>query len=913
MAGQGAPPHALPAPGGPAAQVYTRNLMSLHRSAAAAALLILLAVAPPTVLPALGQPLPSAAGRVELGVALRQLNTVGTFMMVTAHPDDENNALLARLSKGEGHRTVLLTATRGDGGQNEIGTELFDALAVLRTEELAAAHRVDGAEQYFTRAVDFGYSFSREETFARWGREEILGDFVRMIRTVRPDVVSALSPDGRFGGQHHQASAILAREAFLAAADPARFPEQIAAGLHPWQAAKFYFRAGFPFGIGAAPPGFSPQPASDPGLTTVDLGGYDPLLGATYAEIGSRARSMHKCQGMSQLIALPAAAAGGQYRLAETTLGGPPGDRESSLFAGVDTSIPGLARFAGSNPPVELTRGLAALAEHARQALERFQAEGMAGAREPVVAGLQALRDLRAGLGGMPLGDGARLEIDFRLAAKERQFERAAVLAYGVRFEALADDGVVTPGQSVTVSALAANRGDAGVKLHAVRLSGLAGAGAGCEPGTLGPGGVYACERGVGIPADAVATDIHWRHVEGADRYALDPDVPFGLPFRPTPFRAAFDIELGGARLSVEYPVEHRYADDVITGEKRMALHVVPRFAVSMTPAVAVVPTGVTAREVRVTVTNAWSAAAEGTVSLELPAGWQATPPSARVPFSREDESRTVRFSVRAAGAPAGEYRVAAVVEHAGRRYGRGYQVVEYPHIERRHMGRPAAGVFKVIDVSIAPELLVGYVEGVGDAVPPAIEQLGARLEFIDADDLAWGDLGRFDVIVTGVRAYESRQDLRANNDRLLEYVENGGTVIVQYNRFEFNRAQYGPRPALVSRDRVTDEAAPVRVLAHEHSVFAWPNPVDARTWSGWVQERGLYFLGEKDPAYVDLVELEDSFEWNPGVKRGALVETRYGRGRWLYVGLGLWRQLPAGIAGAYQLLANLLSLGALE
>ncbi len=887
--------------------------MPLHRPAAVAALLILLAIAPPAAVPAVGQPLPSAAGRVELGVALRQLNTVGTFMMITAHPDDENNALLARLAKGEGHRTVLLTATRGDGGQNEIGAELFDALAVLRTEELAAAHRLDGAEQYFTRAVDFGYSFSREETFERWGREEILGDFVRMIRTVRPDVVSAMSPEGRFGGQHHQASAILAREAFLAAADPARFPEQIAAGLHPWQAGKFYFRVGFPFGIGATPPGFDPQPAADPALTTVDLGGYDLLLGATYAEIGSRARSMHKCQGMSQLIALPAAAAGGQYRLAETTLPGPGGAPESSLFAGVDTSIPGLARFAGANPPAGLTGGLAALAEHARRALARFEAEGMAGAREPVVAGLQAVRALRAGLGEMPLADSARREIDFRLATKERQLERAAVLAHGVRFEVLADDGVVAPGQAVTVSALAANQGAAGVQLHAVRLSGFAGSGGECEPGTLDRGGVYACEREVGIPADARLTDVHWRSVEGADRYALDPDVPFGLPFRPTPFRATFDIELGGARLSVEHPVEHRYANDVITGEKRMALHVVPRLAVSMTPAIAVVPTGTTAREVRVTVTNAWPAAVEGTVRLELPAGWQATPASARVPFSREDESRTVRFDVRTAGAAAGEYRVAAVVEHAGRRYGRGYQVVEYPHTERRHMGRPAAGVFKVIDVSIAPELLVGYVDGVGDAVPVAIEQLGTRLELIDADDLAWGDLGRFDVIVTGVRAYESRPDLRANNDRLLEYVESGGTVIVQYNRFAFNRAQYGPHPAAVSRNRVTDEAAPVRILARDHPVFVWPNPVDERTWSGWVQERGLYFLGEKDPAYVDLIELEDSFEWNPGVKRGALVETRHGRGRWLYVGLGLWRQLPAGTPGAFQLLANLLSLGALE
>ena len=268
------------------------------------------------------------------------------------------------------------------------------------------------------------------------------------------------------------------------------------------------------------------------------------------------------------------------------------------------------------------------------------------------------------------------------------------------------------------------------------------------------------------------------------------------------------------------------------------------------------------------------------------------------VRLSREDESRTVRFSVSADGAAAGEYQVGAAVENGSERFTSGFQVIEYPHIERRHIGRRAAGTFKIIDVAVASDLVVGYVEGVGDAVPPAIEQLGAHLEFIDADGLAWGDLSRFDVIVTGVRAYERRQDLRANNDRLLEYVDDGGTVIVQYNKFEFNEAQYGPYPALVSRNRVTDEAAPIRVLANDHPVFAWPNPVGPATWEQWVQERGLYFLGERDERYADLVELEDTFEYNPGLKRGALVEAQPGRGRWIYVGLGLWRQLPAGTTG---------------
>ena len=871
---------------------------------------------------AAAQPLAAGDARVDLGLALRQLNSAGTFLMITAHPDDENNALLARLAKGEGHRAVLLTATRGDGGQNEIGAELFDALAVLRTEELRAAHRLDGAEQYYTRAIDFGYSFSVEETFARWGREEILGDFVRVIRTVRPDVISAMEPGGRGGGQHHQASARLAREAFRAAADPARFPEQIAEGLHPWQAQKFYFRAGFPFGLGLLPPGFRFRVEPDPELTTVDLGAYDPLLGTTYAEIGSRARSMHKCQGMSQLVALPAGAAGAQYRLADTTIPGQTSAGETSLFDGVDTSIEGLARFAGADPPPELAQALAALAGRSREALRRFDGEGMAGARAAVVTGLEAVRDLRAGLDAMPLAEAARREIDFRLAAKERQFERAALLAHGVRLEALADDGVVTPGQDVTVEVLAANRGDAAVTVRGVTLSGFDGAAGGasgdgdgraaCPGGEVAGGGVLGCSLSGAIPTGAAMTGVHWTHVDGADRYAFDSDVPFGAAFRPTPFRVRFDIELGTTRLAVERPVEHRYVDDIFTGEKRMELHVVPRLAVSMTPEVAIIPAGSDAtREVRVTVTSTGRGPVAGRVRLEAPAGWQVTPASVEVPLSREDESRTVRFRVSAAGSPAGEYEVGAVVEHAGRRFDRGYQVVEYAHTERRHIGRAASGTFKVIDVAIAPGLTVGYVEGVGDAVPPAIEQLGARLEFIDADDLAWGDLDRFDVIVTGVRAYERREDLRANNDRLLEYVAAGGTVIVQYNKFEFNQAQYGPYPAVVSRNRVTDEQAPVRVLANDHPAFGWPNVVGAATWDDWVQERGLYFLGERDERYADLVELEDTFEFNPGVKRGALVETRSGGGRWIYLGLGLWRQLPAGTTGAYELLANLLSLGA--
>ncbi len=867
------------------------------------------------------QPAERLVGRTELGLVLRQLNNAGTFMMATAHPDDENNGLLALLSKGEGVRTTLVTATRGDGGQNEIGPELFDALAALRTEELLAAHRLDGAEQYFTRAVDFGYSFSREETFENWGRDEILGDFVRMIRTLRPDVIAGLSPDGNGGGQHHQASAVLAREAYAAAADPTRFPGQIAEGLRPWQASKFYFRAGFGFGRGGrggrggrAGGGAPPTPAAGAAaarMTTIDTGRFDPLLGRTYVEIGSHARSMHKCQGMSALVTLPGPASS-RYRLAETTIDGQAERPERTLFDGVDTSIGGLARFAGAQPPPALVTDLAALSESGASALQAFERGAGAAQRTALLDGLTAVRALRQRLASFGLSEDAAFEIDFRLARKERQYAQAVLLAHDLRLEALASDGVVTANQPLTVSTQVANHGEAAVAIRQVRFAGFAQADQTCGADIVAGGGVYECESVLRLPAAVAETDIHWERLPDAARYRFDPDVPFGLPFRPTPFVATFEIDFAAGRIAVERPITYRHGSDIFAGEKRMELQVVPRFAVEVSPSIAILPLGAAeAREVRVSVRHGGQGSAAGTVALQLPSGWRSSPERETVAFTREDETRTVRFMVRPAGGVAiGEYRIGASVTSEGQTFDRGYQVVEYPHTGRRHLSQDADTVMNVIDVRIEPGLRVGYVDGVGDEVPPAIEQLGATLEHISADQLAFDDLSRFDTIVTGVRAYERNGDLRANNDRLLRYVEAGGTLIVQYNKFEFNEAQYGPYPAQVGRNRVTDEQAPVRILATDHQVFGFPNEISDDTWANWVQERGLYFLGDKDPAYTDLLELSDSFPSNPGVKRGAFVEARHGDGRWVYVGLGLWRQLPAGTPGAYQLLANLLSLG---
>jgi hypothetical protein len=433
----------------------------------------------------------------------------------------------------------------------------------------------------------------------------------------------------------------------------------------------------------------------------------------------------------------------------------------------------------------------------------------------------------------------------------------------------------------------------------------------------LGADEVARCEPQLTIPATARVTTPYWHREGDAGRYTLDADAPFGLPYRPTPFYAQVTFSFGAGTADVIHglPVQYRYEGDIFSGEKRTELLVVPAFSVRVTPEVAILPLSAArtstpaSREIRVTVVNGARGAADGVARVEMPQGWRIAPPEQALTFTREDESQTVRFQVTPSiTVPAGEVRVRATVTSSGTIFDRGYQVIEYAHIRRQHVVEPAEARVKVLDVRTAPNLTVGYVMGVGDEVPAAIAQLGARVEFIDADTLAWGDLSRFPTIVTGVRAYERRGDLRANNTRLIEYVRAGGNLVVQYNKFEFNEAQYGPYPAQVSNDRVTDEFAPVTVLQATNPVFTTPNRITEATWAGWVQERGLYFLGERDSRYRDLVEMSDPFPYNSGPKRGALVQATLGKGRWTYVGLGLWRQLPAGVDGAYPLLANLIN-----
>ena len=853
------------------------------------------------------EPLEFDRGATGLGLALRRLGTTARVLYVTAHPDDEHNGILVRLSRGLGVRTALLTVTRGEGGQNAIGPELFDALGVLRTGELLALHRYDGVEQYFGRAYEFGYSFSVEETFAKWGREETLGDIVRVIRRFRPDVILALPLAGEGGGQHHFAAAQLAQAAFRAAADPARFPDP---ALPPWQARKLYEG-----GIG----GFGGEEPSTAAVR-VPTGEYDPLLGMTWLQLGARSRAMHRSQGASQ-VATDLPPAEGRFRLVDAEPAVT--DREADFLDGVDTSFGGLARFAPGNET--LASRLAALQARAAAARAAFDPRAPEAAVPALTAALTEIRSLRGELAGVVADARRRAELESRLADEERDAEAALALAHGIVLEANADDGLATPGQSVGVAVTLVDQSTPAYELQSLELEAPAGWTIERRDDARPPAGRTARRARfvVTLPADARPSQPYWRKQKDHDRHELLVPADESLPWSPPPVTARARLSIGGVATSLSAPVVWRYEGRVVGGERRHELTVVPELSIRLSPDIAAIPLAGPRRplEVRAAVRSFSKRPAPAEVRLELPAGFTADPPSVPLTFAVEGEEATARFRVKPpAVLEPGTLAIHAVATREGRAARDSVQAIDYDHVERRQLVRPAETRLLALDVKTAPGSAVGYVMGSGDALAEAIGQLGVPLTLLTADDLLFSDLGRYTTIVTGIRAYETRPDLRSAHGRLMRWVEAGGHLVVQYNRNSMNRlapeapppaadapSPYVPYPAQLTVERITDETAPLTVLAR-HPLLSTPNPIGEVDWRGWVQERGIQLLSEKDSRYHELLAATDPFPYNPGEKRGLLVDAAVGKGSWTYVGLALFRQVPAGVPGAWRLLANLVS-----
>ena len=805
---------------------------------------------------ALAQP-PNAYSSGEVALALRRLLVLGNVLYVGAHPDDENTAMLAWLARGRLYRAAYLSMTRGDGGQNLIGPERGEQIGLIRTQELLAARRVDGAEQLFTRAIDFGYSKSPEETLAIWGKEEVLSDVVRAIRSFRPDVIVTRFPTNGDGGHgHHTASALLAEEAFRAAADPARFPEQITRdGLAPWAARRLFWNA-----WRVKPEERDPKL---PKLLEVDLGAYNPLLGRSYSEIAAESRSMHKSQGFGS-----AERRGALVNHLEPRLGEP---AASDPMEGIDTTWKRVGGEAVVGP------------------LERAVREFRPDRPADVVPLLLEARRRMASLAPSPWVDQKRREIDETIRT-----------VGGFWLEAIASRFAVTPGAELPVSVVVLSRSDVPALLRRIELPWPAKPFEGSEK-LLNNRPVKA-DLVARIPEGTEETNPFWLDAPaGRGLFKIaDPRLSCA-PVGPVS-AARITLEIGGEPIRFEVPVQYRWTDPVV-GERYRPLEIAPKVSLHLAAGVLVFPDR-RPREVGVTV-RAGRAEVSGSAAVAVPPGWAVSGPQ---PFSlsREGDERLLRFTVTPpAGSAEGTLRVQATVE--GSTFSHDAVRIDYPHVPPIVLVPPAEARLVREDVIVRARR-VGYVMGSGDEGPEALRQLGLDVTLLTDEELSAGPLEGYDAIVAGVRAYNTRKKLATSQERLLEYVRGGGTFVVQYNTSqELVTPEPGPYPMKLSRDRVTVEEAPVRFLLTGHPLLLEPNRIGERDFAGWVQERGLYYPGSWDPRYEALLGMAD-----PGEKEttGALLAARYGKGTFVYTGLALFRQLPSGVPGAYRLLANLVSGG---
>ncbi len=870
----------------------------------------LLAVASPA---AAQQPETEYTGATALGLALRRLGPTQRVLMIAAHPDDENTSVLATLALGGGADVAYLSVTRGDGGQNGIGPELQESIGLIRSEELLAARRLDGATQFFTRAYDYGFSKSAEEAFQHWPRDSVLKDVVTVIRRYRPDVVlSVFTGTPRDGHGQHQAAGILAHEAFEAAGDPARFPELTAAGLPPHRPAKLYLSR---WGGGA------PESA-----TRLQTGVFDPLFGRSYHQIALESRGRHRSQDMGRALE-PGPASVVLQRVDGDGVAG------ESIFTGVDTTLAQRARRIGARGAIEALEAYDDVTRRVRAAYNPLDA----GALVPdLVRAVELLDRAERSLGtASGANAGAVDALRFHIAAERADAHEALRLAAGIVVDAISDSERLVPGGEFDLELIVWNGGGRPVAVRAlepVLPAGWKATPADELPGEpLPPGQLVRRRFRVTVPADAPPTEpYHLRVPRDGDLYRWPDDYALrGLPFQPAEVRARALVAVEGVQIPIEEEATYRLVRRN-EGESRRPVRVVPAATVEMDPGVAVVPLGgdVAAKAAGSTGRSASSGAAPGlafrvritaespqgiagTLRLELPAGWRAEPASVPVRLRAAGESRQFEFVVTPpANVEAGEHRVAAVFDgEDGRRYTRGYEEIDYPHIRPHARYRDAAAKVQAFEVRVPQGLRVGYITGAGDDVAAAIRQLGVTLDVIDPADLAVADLSRYDVLVTGIRAYEHRPEIRTHNARLLEWVEAGGTLIVQYNQYTFSQGGFAPYPLRIARphDRVTDETAPVRILDPSHPIVSYPNRIGPADFEGWVQERGLYFPRTWDERYTPVLEMSDPGE-DP--LRGAVLVAKHGKGTYVYTGLAFFRQLPEGVPGAYRLFANLLALG---
>jgi LmbE family N-acetylglucosaminyl deacetylase len=805
--------------------------------------------------PAVAQEVPMDAG--HLAHAVDRIGVTARVLYVAAHPDDENTRLLGYLANARLVTVAYLAMTRGGGGQNLIGREQAELLDVIRTEELLAARRLDGAQQRFTRMRDFGYSKSATETLDTWGHDEALSDVVWVVRTFQPDVIIARFDEKPPNHGHHTASAILAREAFAAAADPLRFPGQLALGATTWQATRLVYNV----------PNWRDEPPPE-GALKLDVGAYDTRLGLSYGELAALSRSNHQSQGFG--------VSGERGSVIErfVTLAGPAAS--SDLLEGIPL---GWDRFGKAGA------GVGRAINEARSLLTRDEPEAAVPALLAALAALDQLEDV-------PRVRDARIAV-----------QRAVAAASGLFVRATSPQPSLVPGQTVELSVEVVLRRPAGVMMKRLDFP---------DGSVLGVNAALVLnEKKIvkhedTVSAGSIISAPYWLALPAAPgrQNVSDPKL-IGDPRQPAPLVIAATFEASGRAFRIDVPVLYSTTDPV-KGERLRETLVVPPATVTPARDAAMSVNG-KAASVLLRV-RAGRDGVKGQVTLPVPAGWRVDPTEAKVELAKAGDETTVRFAVTPpAGTAAASLRPAIDVD--GKAWSFKEHVIDHPHIPVQVVLQPAQ--VRVVPLqTLVPDGVIGYVEGSGDTVADDLAQLGVRVELLDDEALRAADLSRYSAIVTGIRAYNTRDVLQSQHDRLMSYVENGGTIIVQYNtqsRVGPLEGRIGPYPIEIGRGRVTDERAPMTLLVPGHELTTTPNRITDSDFEGWIQERGLYYAATWDPKYTPILQAADAGE-DP--LQGGLLFATYGKGRYVYTGLAFFRQLPAGVPGAYRLFVNLIGAG---
>jgi len=870
-------------------------------------------------------------GAAGLRLALRRLGTTARLMQVVAHPDDEDGGMLTLEARGRGVSTLLMTLNRGEGGQNKIGSNLSDVLGVLRAEELLASDQYYGVQERFSRVADFGFSKSPEETFAKWGGHDVaLGDMVRVIRTFRPDVlVARFSGTDRDGHGHHQASSILAKEAFRAAADPKRFPEQIAAGLEPWQAKKFYIGNVCGFGAMTCP--------DDQWTLKLNTGERDADLGAGYVQFAMQGLRHQMSQGAANWTIDP----GDRftfYKLVDSVIpnAADKDGHEKDFFDGIDTTLPGLAASLGTEESkLPRLRGeLTGIADSVAQARESAKGNGSDGTAVSLMGIVTGLRRAHREVADASLANPAKADLLMRLEKEVGEAETASNLALNASLTAVVESGgrndgasglpkeadaltTVSPGQEFLVAVKFHNGSKDPLVVSALRLEVPVGWNTISEkirPEAVKPGDELRVTFRLRVPKDAAYTRPYW-HRDNPDTESvnhIDSEKYATLPFPPPALRARVNyVWTGGGDAGLQNEISAVVVTPFLDDEgkeRSRPLAVVPAFSVMLEPGTQVISAHNGASSmVTVGVISNLARSERGALRLELPEGWKSEPTEQSLEFAHRGEKEEVQFKVFPADLQEGRATLRAVLDVGGEKYGEGYTLVTREDLGSFYYYQPARQRVSMVDVRVPHDLKIGYVMGAGDDIPTVLVQVGMNVTLIPAEKLASEDLSKYGTIVLGIRAYDTQKDVVTNNKRLLDFVSAGGTLVVQYNAGvgDFNSGHFTPYSAELSRARVSVEEAPVEILAPQDQVFHYPNTITARDFDGWVQERGLYFMDKWDEHFEALLSCHDPGE---DAQKGGLLKAHFGKGIYIYTGYAFFRQLPAGVPGAVRLYVNLLS-----